>query len=56
MPDKGRISRADADAWAESEYEEFAARRRAMLEVEAERQQQKALEDAAKMVPKRSEE
>jgi len=56
LPDKGRISRADADARAEAEYEEFAARRRAMLEAEAERQQQKALEDAAKKLPKRSEE
>ncbi|MDZ7617835.1 MAG: hypothetical protein U1E05_12585 [Patescibacteria group bacterium] len=53
MPDKGRISRADADARAEGQYEEFATRRRAMSEAEAERQQQKALEDAAKKLPKR---
>jgi hypothetical protein len=54
LPDKGGISRADADARAETEYEEFAARRRAMLEAEAEREQQKALEDATKELPKRS--
>ncbi|MBU4273721.1 MAG: virulence RhuM family protein [Planctomycetes bacterium] len=51
LSDKGRISRADADARAETEYEEFAARRRAMLEAEAERDRQKALEDAAKKLP-----
>ncbi len=56
LPDKGRISRAAVDARAEGEYEEFAARRRAMLEAEAERGQQKALEDAAKKLPKRIEE
>jgi hypothetical protein len=55
LPDKGRISRADADARAEGEYEEFAARRRAMLEAEAEREQQKALEDAVKKLPKKPE-
>ena len=55
LPDKGRISRADADARAEAEYEEFAAHRRAMLEAEAEREQQKALEDAAKKLPRRPE-
>jgi hypothetical protein len=45
---KGRISPADADARAKAEYEEFAARRRAMPEAEAEREQQVALEDTAK--------
>ena len=54
LPDKGRMSRADADTRAEAEYEEFAARRRAMLEAEGERQQQKALENAAKKLPKKS--
>ena len=53
LGDKGRISRADADARAGAEYEEFAARRRAMLEAEAERDRQKALEDAAKKLPKK---
>lgn len=53
LPDKGRISREDADVRAEAEYEEFAARRRAMLEAEGEREQQKALEDAVKKLPKK---
>jgi hypothetical protein len=53
LPDKGQISRADADARAEAEYEEFAARRREMLEAEGARDQQKALEDAAKKLPGR---
>jgi hypothetical protein len=48
---KGKVSKADADRRAEAEYEEFAARRRAMLEAEGERDQQKALEDAAKKLP-----
>lgn len=51
LPDKGKVSKADADRRAEAEYEEFAARRRAMLEAEGERAQQQALEDAAKKLP-----
>ncbi len=51
LPDKGKIKRAEADARAEAEYEQFAARRRAMLEAEAECDQEKALEDAAKKLP-----
>ncbi|MGO9110385.1 MAG: hypothetical protein ACLP9L_14275 [Thermoguttaceae bacterium] len=51
LPDKGKIKRADADARAEAEYEEFAARRRAMLEAEGQRDRQEALEDAAKKLP-----
>lgn len=48
---KGRVSKADADARAESEYERFAQRRRALLEAEAERAQLGALEAAAKVLP-----
>ena len=48
---KGAVSKTDADARAEAEYEKYAARRRAMLEAEAERDQQKALEEAAKKLP-----
>lgn len=48
---KGNISKADADKKAEAEYAEFEARRRAMLEAEGERAQQKGLEDAAKTLP-----
>lgn len=36
LPNAGRISKEDADDRADAEYEEFAARRRAFLEVEAE--------------------
>lgn len=51
LPDKGRVSKPDAEARAEAEYERFAARRRALLEAEAERAQLKALEEAAKALP-----
>jgi len=50
---KGIVSKADADALAEKEYEEFTARRRTMLEAEAERAQQTALEEAAKRLPEK---
>ncbi len=52
LPNKGRVSKSKADEQAEGEYEQFAARRRALLEAEAERAQQKALEDAAKQIPR----
>jgi hypothetical protein len=51
LDDKGSVSKADAHA--ETEYEEFAARRRALLEAEAEREQQQSLEDAARKLPDR---
>ena len=44
----GSISQNDADARAETEYEHFVARRRALLEAEGERTNLKALEDTAK--------
>jgi hypothetical protein len=53
LRDKGTVSKADAHARAETEYEEFAARRRALLEAEAERAGQKALEESAKKLPAR---
>ena len=43
-------------ARAEAEYNEFAARRRAMLEAEGERDATKALEDAARQLPRRKRE
>ncbi len=49
---KGRVSKADADLRAEAAYEEFAARRRVLAEAEAERAQRRALEEAAKRLPK----
>ncbi len=51
LADKGKVSKADAHEFAEKQYEEFATRRRALLEAEGERAQQGALEDAAKKLP-----
>ena len=53
LGDKGSVSKTTADAHAEAEYEQFAARRRALLEAEAEREQLQSLEDAAKKLPER---
>jgi hypothetical protein len=53
LGDKGSVSKTTADAHAEAEYEEFAARRRALLEAEAEREQSQPLEEAARKLPKR---
>ena len=54
LGDKGRVSKEAADSRAEAEYKEFAARRRAMLEAEAERDAQRALEDAARRLPEKT--
>jgi hypothetical protein len=48
----GKLSKKQADAHAEAQYEEFAARRRALLEAEGEEFSMRALEDAAKALPK----
>ena len=53
LGDKGSVSKAAADARAEAEYEEFAARRRALLEAEAEREQRQSLEEAARKLPEK---
>ena len=53
LGDKGSVSKTTADAHAETEYEEFAARRRALLEAEAERERSQSLEDAARKLPER---
>ena len=53
LDDKGSVSKTAADARAEAEYEEFAARRRALLEAEGEREQSRSLEDAARKLPER---
>jgi hypothetical protein len=53
LGDKGSVSKTTADARAESEYEEFAAWRRALLEAEAEREQLRPLEEAARKLPER---
>jgi hypothetical protein len=55
LRDKGKVSKADADARAEAEYEEFGTRRRALLEAEAERYQERALEDSIQRLPEKPE-
>ncbi|WP_437656607.1 virulence RhuM family protein [Sorangium sp. So ce1182] len=52
LPGPGKWKREDADAHAEREYERFAARRRAVLEQEAETEALKQLEDVARRLPK----
>lgn len=47
----GRVSKMDADAHAESEYEQYAAQRRALLEAEGAEFNVRALEEAAKTLP-----
>jgi hypothetical protein len=54
LPNAGRVSREAADRKAAEEYERFAARRRAALEVEGEGEALRALEDAAKALPERT--
>jgi hypothetical protein len=48
----GRVSKTQADAHAEAEYERFAAQRRALLEAEGVEANVRALEDAARTLPK----
>jgi hypothetical protein len=48
LENAGSVSRADADAYAQQEYERFAARRRELLEAEGERASLAALEAAAR--------
>ncbi len=55
LPNAGRISKEQADAQAESEYEQFEARRRAFVEAEAEREAIKSWEEAAKQLPAKPE-
>lgn len=54
LPNAGRVSREQADSKASAEYEAFAARRRTATELQGEADAFKALEDAAKRLPKRS--
>jgi len=51
LPDAGKVSREQADAIAEQEYDRFAARRRAQIEDEAEADTLKQLEDEVKKLP-----
>jgi hypothetical protein len=52
LADAGRVSREAADEKAAREYERFAARRRSLLEEEAEADTMKQLEEAVKKLPK----
>ena len=53
LPDAGTVSREQADAIAEHEYDQFAASRRVQLENEAEADGFKQLEDEVKKLPAR---
>lgn len=48
----GRISKQQADTHAETQYEQFAAQRRALLEADGAKANMQALENAAKALPK----
>ena len=50
LPNAGAVSKQDADAKAEAMYEEFAARRRAFLEAEAERESSGQIEAKTKLL------
>ncbi len=52
LPGAGKVSREEADAIAEQEYDRFAARRRARLEDEAEADHLKQLEDEVRKLPR----
>lgn len=51
LPHAGKVSREQADAAAEREYESFAARRRGELEEAGEREALKQIEDQVKKLP-----
>jgi len=52
LEDAGRVSREQAEAHAQVQYEQFAAKRRALLEAEGAEFQSRALEDAARALSK----
>jgi hypothetical protein len=54
LTNAGSISKADADAFAQDQYDRFADRRRAFKEAQGEQDTIKALEDAAKNLPTRT--
>lgn len=51
LPDAGKVSKQQADARAQVEYERFAAQRRALLEAEGAEHNVNMLEEAAKALP-----
>jgi hypothetical protein len=54
LTDAGSVSKAQADAFAQDQYNRFAERRRAFKEAQGERDTIKALEDAAQNLPQRT--
>jgi hypothetical protein len=52
LPDAGKVSREQADAVAEQEYDRFAAHRRARLDDEAEADTLRLLEDEVRKLPR----
>lgn len=52
LPSAGRVSRDAADTKAEQEYEQFSASRRVAIEMEAEQDALRELEDTARKLPK----
>lgn len=52
LEDAGRVSREQAETHAQMQYEQFAAKRRALLEAEGAEFQSRALEDAARALSK----
>ena len=52
LPDLGQVTREAADEKAEREYAHFSARRREEIELQAEREGMRQLEDLAKNLPK----
>lgn len=54
LTDAGSVSKAQADAFAQDQYDRFAERRRAFKEAQGERDTIKALEDAAQNLPQRT--
>ena len=54
LTNAGSISKADADAFAQEQYDRFADRRRAFKEAQGEQDALNALEDAAKKLPGRT--
>lgn len=54
LTNAGHVSKAEADAFAQEQYERFSERRRAFRETQGEQDTIKALEDAAKNLPGRT--
>ena len=54
LTNAGSLSKAEADAFAQEQYDRFAQRRRAFKETQGEQDAIKALEDAAKKLPIRT--